>query len=130
SDAETHYTALIRCDGGIVLSVERGEYMAAASESAWRIVGERGSLRLTMTGEPRTVVWHDEGTPDRGVVSHAAWEGEDDHAAIHAGPVTDFAAAILTGVPPRTDLHRAMLIQRLTDAIYSSARTGGAVDLP
>lgn len=130
SDAETHYAGLFLCDGGTVLSVERGEYMAAVGESAWRIVGERGSLRLTMTGEQRTAVWHDEGTPDQGVVSQAVWEGEDDHAVIHAGPVTDFAAAILTGSAPRTDLHRAMLIQRLTDAIYSSARTGGAVDIP
>jgi predicted dehydrogenase len=130
SDAETHYAGLIVCDGGTVLSVERGEYMAAAGESAWRIVGERGSLRLDMVPSGRTVVWHDEGTPDQGVVSRVAWEGAEDLAGVHAGPVTDFAEAVLTGVPPRTDLAKAMLIQRITDAIYRSARTGGAVDIP
>ncbi len=33
SDAETHYIATIRCEGGIILSIERGEYMTAQSES-------------------------------------------------------------------------------------------------
>jgi predicted dehydrogenase len=129
SDAESHYTGLLLCDGGTVISLERGEYMPATGQSAWQIIGARGSLRLAMTAQGGPAVWHDEGTSDQGVVSRAVWDQAEDYAAVHSGPVTDFAHAILTGAPPRTDLRRALLVQTITDAIYRSASTGAAVDI-
>ena len=57
SDAETHYTALIRCEDGIVLSVERGEFMTMHTHEGWEIIGTEGSLKLTMgDGKPESVV--------------------------------------------------------------------------
>lgn len=140
SDAETHYTALVRCEGGTMLSLERGEYMAIAQESAWQLVGSKGSLRLTMTAvtaagpqaQKGATNWKqilfDEATPDRGTVSRVLWEGEEDLAMVSAGPVTDLAAAIRDDREPLTSLEKALVVQTLTDAIYASAACGDAVD--
>lgn len=140
SDAETHYTALVRCAGGTVLSLERGEYMSIAPESAWQIIGSKGSLRLTMTAVTAAgpqaqkgaknwkQVLFDEATPDRGLVSSVLWEGEEDLSRVSAGPVTDLATAIRDHGEPFTSLEKALVVQTLSDAIYASAATGDTVD--
>jgi len=130
SDAETHYAALIRCDGGTVVTLERGEYMPAHSEDAWQIIGTKGSLTLRMTWENPKRLIHDDTTPDGGVVSKTLWEGEETPSATRTGPVTDFALAIREGREPMTTLERSLVIQQITDAVYASARTGGAVAIP
>ena len=138
STAETHYTALIRCAGGTMLSMERGEYMAITGESVWQIIGSRGSLRLTMTAVTASgpqaqsatnwkQILFDEATSDRGVVSTVLWEGEEDLDMVHNGPVLDFAAAIREGREPRTSLEKALVVQRISDAVYASADSGECV---
>lgn len=136
SDAETYYTALVRCEGGTMLSLERGEYMPIIGESAWQIIGTKGSLRLTMTGvsapgpqaQKNAAHWKqiffDELTEDRGLVSHVLWEGDEDLSLVSSGPLTDLAAAIREDREPRTTLEKARVIQRLTDAIYESGVSG------
>jgi len=129
SDAETHYAALIRCEGGTVITLERGEFMPAATENAWQIVGTKGSLTLNMTwGNPKKVV-HDDTTPEKGTETRTLWEGDEDGKAPTKGPVTDLAIAIREGRRPATDLERSMVLQKLTDAIYASAARGEAVAL-
>jgi len=129
SDAETHYIALVRCEGGTVLSLERGEYMPAQSEDAWQIIGTKGSLRLHMTeARPKKIVF-DDTTTEEGVVPRTIWEGEEDRSRIHAGPLTDFAAAIRENRPPKTSLENALVVQQITDAIYRSAESGSAVEV-
>jgi predicted dehydrogenase len=121
SDAETHYVALIRCEGGTMLSLERGEYMAASEESGWQIVGEQASLRLTMTwASPRRIIL-DEATVEQGHTSRVLWEGHDDVAEVVRGPLTDLAEAIVQGREPATSLEKALVVQRVSDAIYRSA---------
>ncbi|MFW6155101.1 MAG: Gfo/Idh/MocA family protein [Planctomycetota bacterium] len=129
SDAETYYTALVRCDGGTVLSLERGEYMPAAADAAWQIIGEHGTLRLMMTpGEGKQLI-HDEATPD-GVVSHILWEGDEGWHGPHAdAPMRDFVDAICDSRPPQTDLARSLVIQEITDAILASATSGRCVEI-
>ena len=139
SDAETQYTALIRCAGGTILSVERGEYMPLAGESAWQIIGTKGSLRLTMTAVTASgpkasagasnwkQILYDELTEDKGTVSTVLWEGEEDLALVSAGPVTDLAQAIREDRDPKTTLEQALVVQKITDAIYASAAAGDAV---
>lgn len=129
SDAETHFSAFIACEDGIALSFERGEYVASREEGVWRVVGETGTLRLTMTRYGGEQLWLDQADREQGVVSRAFWEEPEDMGALHRGPITDFAGAILDGRPPRTDLARAMVLQRITDAIYESASSGMAVAL-
>lgn len=128
SDAETYFAALIRCQGGAVISFERGEYMPCAEDEGWQIIGTNGSLRMKMTpGKGKTVI-HDELTADRGVVSHTIWQGDEGFNT--AAPLLrDFAQAVRQKRPPRATLEQALLVQELSDAIYESARRGSAVKI-
>jgi predicted dehydrogenase len=129
SDAETFYTAMILCEGGTVIQVERGEYMPAHTEDAWQIIGTKGSLRLTMiTTDPKKII-HDDTTTEKGVISRVLWEGNEDSAMVHNGPVTDFAQAIREKRQPKTSLENALVVQQITDAIYKSAKTGSVVEV-
>lgn len=141
SDAETQYIGLIRCEGGTMLHVERGEYMSISEESAWQIVGTKGSLHLTMTAVTaagpqasagasnwKRIVFN-ELTQDRGVVESVLWEGEEDLSLVSSGPVTDLAMAIREDREPKTSLERALVVQRISDAIYASAARGDTVEV-
>ncbi len=129
SDAETHVSALILCEGGTAIAYERGEFVSAGTENAWEIVGEKGALHLNMLpGQARQVV-HDEGVTGKGVVSRTVWEGQEEWGTVHTGPSQDFAGAIREGRPPRTSLEQALVVQQITDAIYASAEQGKAVDI-
>ena len=129
SDAETHLVALVRCEGGTVISFERGEYMAAHEQTAWQIVGTDGSLNLRMLYGDDKVITHDDTTTEDGVVSHVVWQGDDTWAQIQGGVLIDFAEAIVEGREPQTSLEKSLVIQKMTDAIYESARTGRAVEI-
>lgn len=127
SDADAHFAALVRCDGGTVLSIERGEFCAAQGEAAWRIVGTKGSLRLMMSDGERIVI-HDDSTSEEGVVSTTVWQ-EDTDTAFNT-PASDLAEAIREGRPPATTLEQALVLQEITDAVYASAESGEAVHIP
>jgi len=62
------------------------------------------------------------------VVSSVLWEGE---TAPGGNPlvIEDFARAIREGRQPATDLEKALIIARITDAIYASAASGRAVEV-
>ena len=129
SDAESHFAALIRCAGGEMINFERGEYMAAATEDAWRIVGTKGSLRLDMVpGENKKII-HEDTTTEAGLQPRVLWEGTETWEVTHAGPITDFASAIRHNHAPSTPLEKAQIAQQITDAIYASAEKGQAVEI-
>lgn len=127
SDAETHVSALIRCEGGTVISYERAEFAAAQTENAWKIVGSRGALHLRMIAESAKRIAYDASSDAAGVSPQVLWEGAEDAAPLHAGPLRDFAAAIREGRPPKTTLEQALVVQKISDAIYASAEKGMAV---
>jgi len=127
SDAETYYAALVRCEDGTVISMERGEYMPTALDEAWQIIGERGSLRLKLTPGKGKKVLHDEANTETGVVTKTLWEGDEEWGTARNEPLRDFAGAILERRAPATDLKRALVVQQITDAIYASAARGKAV---
>ncbi len=129
SDAETHVAAMVRCDDGSVITLERGEFMPTASDFAWQITGVNGSLRLRLLPGAGNQVHLDQSDEDKGVVSSVVWQGDETWDTVHEGPVTDFAAAILDGRSPLTSLDHALVVQQITDAIYASARTGDAVKI-
>ncbi|CAA9359321.1 MAG: hypothetical protein AVDCRST_MAG93-7560, partial [uncultured Chloroflexia bacterium] len=125
SDAETHVSALVLCDDNIVLNFERAEFVAASTDEAWQVLGDRGSLRLQMTpGQNKSIVF-DEATP-QGVVSRTIWQGDETPGSEHVGVLEDFARAIQSGDAPRTTLEQALVVQQITDAIYASAAQGVA----
>jgi len=127
SDADSHFIALVRCRGGAVLSVERGEFASAEDEESCQIVGAKASLRMRMTAEQAKTVALDETDVDRGVITRQLWTGDDDHSTLTVGVLTDFARSIREGRRPATDLKRALVVQTITDAIYASAETGAEV---
>ncbi len=129
SDGETHVAALIRCEGGTVITLERGEFMPAPTDEAWQIIGTKGSLSLMMNpGKDKRIVHYDTST-EEGVIPKVLWEGDEDGAVIHARPLQDFAEAIVEQHPPKTGLEQSLIIQQITDAIYASADRGEAVEI-
>ncbi len=129
SNAETYYTALVCCEGGTIVQMERGEYMPAQGDEAWQIVGTRGSLKLRMiAGNPKQII-HDDTSTEHGTVSKVLWEGDEQSRRTGLGPATDLAAAIREDREPSTSLERALIVQQITDAVYASAERGVSVDI-
>ena len=129
SDAETHYTALIRCDAGILLSVERGEFMTMHSHEDWEIIGTKGSLKLSMGDDKPETVIYNRTTTEGGVDSTSLTEVGEAPESQHNTPLSDFAAGIRENRQPLTNLENALVVQKITDGIYASAETGNAVEI-
>jgi predicted dehydrogenase len=130
SDAEAHFAALVTGADGSVLTIERGEFMPMASEAAWQIIGTQGALRLGMVGSAERRLILDTASAAQGVTSQVLWEGNDSGRGGGALVIEDFALAVRQQRPPATGLEQALVMMQITDAIYESARTGGAVTLP
>lgn len=129
SDADSHFNAFIRCEDDIVLCMERAEFSSARSDEAWQVIGTDASLHLTMNprkAESAAVIL-DKFVPGEGVVSETVWDGSQGGAADNV--VNDFVAAIAKGCPPQTGLEQALVMQKITDAIYASGKSGQAVAL-
>jgi len=131
SDADAHYTALITCEDDIVLSMERAEFAATPTDQAWEIIGSDASLSIPMrpqAGKPNAVMLH-RIVPGKGIVSKPIWEESKDDGSKDVNVLVDFAKAIREGRETTTNLERALIMQRITDGIYKSAKTGQAVSL-
>jgi len=126
SDAEAHVSFLARCEGGAVINYERAEFSGARKDSAWEIVGSRGSLALWMPNLADKRLVFTQVTAGEAATESVVWEGEDDGDLVHSGPALDFASAIRHGHPPRTSLADALIVQALTDAVYASMDSGQA----
>ncbi|OGV81093.1 MAG: hypothetical protein A3K19_17270 [Lentisphaerae bacterium RIFOXYB12_FULL_65_16] len=128
SDADSHFLATVRCDDGIVLSFERAEFCATVDDEQWVVIGTDASLRVRMIPGKDKVITVDETDAAKGAVSRTLWTGDEEHA-MNRRALEDFAQAIRGNRAPRTDLSRALTMQKLTDAIYGSAKSGRAVEL-
>ncbi len=130
SDADSHYTAFISCEDDIVLTMERAEFSSATTDQAWEIIGTEGTLHLPMRpqkGKPNAVIL-DRFVPGEGVVSEAIWE-EGQNGGPSGGVLEDFVNAVHGHKQPKTNLERALVMQKITDAIYASAESGGAISI-
>jgi len=122
SDAECHVSAMIHCQGDLVIHYERSESAALAPESSWQVIGTHGSLRLNLLGGEGSEVILDTADAEAGLSSETIYqESENPHEAIHGGPVSDFGHAILEGRDPATSLKQARVIQAIIDGIYDSS---------
>ncbi|MFC1601336.1 Gfo/Idh/MocA family protein [Candidatus Sumerlaeota bacterium] len=127
SDADAHYAAFIQCEDDIVISMERGEFTSATTDQAWEIIGTEGTLRLPMIppeGRLNAAIL-DKFVPGEGVVSETIWDEEQ--AGGGESDMEHFMRAIREGTPLATDLERALVLQKVTDAIYASAQSGASV---
>ena len=129
SDADGYFTALVRGEDGMVLTIERGEFMPAHAQAAWQIVGTNGSLTLGMTNADGPRIVHDDTSSEEGVISKVVWEGKDPSPNGNPLVIEDFARAIREERPPATSLEHALTMAQITDAIYASAHSGQAVDI-
>jgi len=130
SDADAHYTGFVLGDEGMVLTVERAEFAATAARSAWEIIGERGALRLSMLATGEREIIHDDGSSSaEGTVSRTLWQGNDSAGGGNPRVIEDFALAVREGRPPITSLENSLTLAKITDAIYASALSGGAVEI-
>ena len=112
-----------------MLSVERGEFMTMHTHEGWEIIGTEGSLKLTMgDGKPENVTYNRTTTQD-GVASTSLSELGEAPESQHGNPLADFAAGIRENWQPLTSLENALVVQKITDAIYASAETGNAVEV-
>ena len=112
-----------------MLTMERAEFSTAPLDQAWEVIGTEASLSMPMCpqeGHPEAVILNRfvEGT---GLAPETVWEPGGDEKLSNV--VEDFARAIREGGTPRTDLKRALLMQKITDAIYASAETGMSVTI-
>lgn len=129
SDADEHVCAMITCDGGTVISYERGERVAGPSETIARIIGTKGSLSLAMfPQEGKKIIFHNS-AQNKGVWDEVIWEGSEDWTPTRVGVLDDFANAILEHRPPQTGIAQALVMQQITDAIYKSADSGAPVSI-
>jgi predicted dehydrogenase len=128
SDADAYYTALVTGRDGSVLTIERGEFMPAHAQAAWQIVGTDGSLTLAMTGGEGRRFIHDRANPEGGVTQTVVFEGTDPPPAGNPRVIRDFAEAIRSKRAPATGFEQALLIARISEAVYASAHTRRAVE--
>lgn len=129
SDAETHISALVLCDGGTTVQYERSEYTAARPESLWQLTGSRQSLHVHLTDTKHFTVTVDRADPEHGTVSEPLFEPITEPMDGMRAQLDDFALAIREGRRPQTGLEEALLVQQITDAIYASSACGEAVAL-
>jgi len=128
SDAETHVAALVVFAEGCVLTYERAEISTLPKDHRWQITGELGTLTLVMTKARSANVVLTSPDAAQGTATRVLWEGDEASQTLeHDGVVMDFVAAILEKRQPRTTLEEALLVARVTDAIYASAQSGAAV---
>ena len=129
SDAETYYNALIRCEGGTILAMERGEYMPCKTDAAWQIIGTAGAIKPHMVANNPKQILRCTTTTEDGVATDVMFEEDEDMSGTGKGPITDLAAAIREDREPSTSLINALTMAQITDAIYASAQTGASVDI-
>jgi predicted dehydrogenase len=129
SDAETHVTALIACEGGTVVNYERGEYMAARPEAYWQLTGTLASLHVHLTDTRNFTVTVDRADAERGTISDTLFDPIEEPLDGMRRQLDDFALAIRENRKPQTGLEEALLVQQITDAIYASSASGEAVEL-
>ena len=130
SDAETHLTALVTFAEGCVLNYERAEFSTMPRDLRWQIVGEAGTLTLAMTKAKSANVVLTEPEAAQGTRSRVLWEGDESQLTLdYDGVVFDFVESILQNRRPRTGLEEALLIARITDAVYAAADRGVPIEV-
>ena len=130
SDAESHAIGFVTFHSGVTLSYERAELYPGPSESVWEITGSEGSLKLDMMAESGSSLIHWHSTPSGDLQETVLWSGTTNGEEIHKMPARDFVAAIRESRPPCTTLEQAIVVAKITEAIYRSASDGKAVDVP
>ena len=87
------------------------------------MLGDRGALRLHLF-DAKATAWFDRADPDTGVATSVLHADPASTEEFMVGPLADWVRAAREGRKPQTGLEEALVLTRLTDAIYRSAREG------
>lgn len=128
SDAETHIAAMVRFSNNSVLHYERAEMTSAQTQESWQIVGSKATLRLHLY-KAKTEVFIDELDPVEGVKTRTLFHNPDNDEFLHGTPSIDFVDAILNKREPKTGLKESLMLAKMMDAMYESARSGKPIEL-
>lgn len=127
SDADEHYSAMITCDNGTAIYLERGERVPGEEAASMKIIGDRGDISLSIFPEENKRIIAREFSPEMREV--VVWEGDETWDQMPSGFIGDFAHAIATGGQPQTNLERSRVIQQIFDAIYLSGNENRPVEI-
>lgn len=128
ADADSHFVALARCAGGEVISFERGEFMPTQTQELWQILGVEGTLTMSLLGGKHKTVRLDQADPQEGVVTQTLPTMNETINGM-AAQYIDFTESIHQRRPPAGNLEQCLIIQRIFDAVYASARCGQSVSI-
>lgn len=129
SDAEVKVAAQIRLLDDATIDLDLAEYGYVREHSTIEIHGTSGALEFSMIPEHPSTLRHYSVDRSNGVVEKILWQSEQDHQLVHRGVVDNFAAAVLGTEAIKSDLHRSLVVQRITDGLYASAAEGRSVPL-
>jgi UDP-N-acetyl-2-amino-2-deoxyglucuronate dehydrogenase len=129
SDAETHTAAYIKCENNIAILFERGAHIPGPQENVWEMTGTKGTLKLDMLPGDEKIIRFYAASAEHGYEETVVWNGTESWSTVHSGPILDFGEAIVNGTKPMTSLEQALVIQKITDAIYESASEGKPVQM-
>jgi predicted dehydrogenase len=128
SDAETFVSVMIRLSSGATIHLNRGEFLPIAeARNETLVLGSSAAISAAMVSEQDTVTVTRYSTT--GSESTEVTNKRDGFDNFHTGMIRDFVDAVRDGREPATNLHRARIIQSITDAIYRSAKEQRSIQL-
>ena len=123
NNVEDFATAFIRFDNGAVLSVETSFCLNGQDSAEVALYGNRGGIefepKLTLYSEQNGYLVDLSPVPNPSLDIDAAFRAEID----------DFVNAVLNGTPVKAPAEDGVLLMKILDAAYESARTGREVKI-
>jgi predicted dehydrogenase len=121
-NVEDFATAMIRYEGGIVVNVDASYSLHIEQDrNAVELFGTKGGARLS----PNLSMWYEwQGQMARLALDTPA---EESLPMLFVSEINHFIACVREGVPCRSPAEDGLMIMRILDAIYESAREGHEV---
>jgi predicted dehydrogenase len=127
SDGETLTSALVSFKNGPVLMIEQGEHYVGERVHECQLIGTDGTLTFPVVPSNARVVLSQYAEADGSIAEQVLWEGQENFSTVHQRVFADFSQAVLEGRQPSTGLEQALVVQKIVDGVYESARRGEAV---
>jgi predicted dehydrogenase len=125
SEIESGFLATIVCNSGLVVRMSR-VFEIGPKRNVVEIRGELGGIDTPFLPTPDTHVRRFVRPSEEGSDNEETVLGEfpDEWPDIMKGPFRDFAASVTEKRPVKSDARSQVLVHRVLDAIYESARSG------
>lgn len=123
NNVEDFATALIRFDNGAVLSVETSFCLNGRDSAEVALYGDKGGIEF----EPKLTLYSEQNgyLVDVSPVPNPALDIDDAFRA----EIDDFLNAVRTGAPVKAPAEDGVLLMKILESAYESARTGREVEI-